>query len=147
MKRISLAFIVAAVLCVTIHAQITGSFESLTVAATSVGLASGTKEPGGVGTGYSTSCVGQLETATVRVRMDGTAPTTSVGVLLNVGDVIALRNVHDIDAFRGIRTGGTSGTIPFTCSVNTLQGGKHDHACGHGRRHVADGRRADVSAQ
>lgn len=40
-----------------------------------------------------------------------TAVTTTVGVLLQVGDVITIRNREDMLNFRAIRTTGTSGQL------------------------------------
>lgn len=103
------------------RAQVAASFENLAIAATAVGLASATKEPGGAATGAVTSCTGQVESAGIRVRLDGTAPTAAIGLQLFVGDVIHLRNVHDIGAFKAIRTTGSSGRVQFVCATNTVQ--------------------------
>ena len=47
-----------------------------------------------------------LETAQIRWTVDGTAPTSSVGHLLNVGQTLTLQNGSDIVNFRAIRTVG-----------------------------------------
>jgi hypothetical protein len=62
-----------------------------------------------------TYCVGKLETANIRMRDDGTAPSTTVGVLIESGDVVALSGTAYIRAALFIRTTGTSGTIQFQC--------------------------------
>lgn len=54
------------------------------------------------------------ETAQMRYTYDGTAPTTTVGHLLEVGDVLIVEGRMNIDAFRAIRTGGSSGAITVT---------------------------------
>lgn len=51
------------------------------------------------------------ETAQVRFTLDGTAPTTTIGHLLNPGDILRLDSAADLVAFRAIRTGATSGVL------------------------------------
>lgn len=50
------------------------------------------------------------ETAQVRFTVDGTAPTTAVGRILNPGDTLRLA-VNDFSLFRAIRTGAASGSL------------------------------------
>ena len=97
----------------TVNAQLTGSnaavHESLTVDNT----------VGGVGfAGHAANIYALItcETAQVRFTVDGTAPTTTVGHLLNPGDVLRLDSNADIAAFRAIRTGATSGVLKATFS-------------------------------
>jgi len=52
-----------------------------------------------------------LETAQIRIRSDGTAPTTTEGRLIEVGDQVILKSAAQIAAFKAIRTGGTSGVL------------------------------------
>ena len=74
------------------------AYESKTIAATAVGLTSGTY-------GDATRAEMTLETAQIRIRSDGTAPTSSEGRLVEVGDTIILRSAAQIAAFEAIRTG------------------------------------------
>ena len=70
------------------------------------------------------SFVGRLETAQVRFRNDGTVPTSSEGVLLEVGDQIVLSESDFDTSF--IRTGGTSGTLKghyFNIRASVFSGG------------------------
>lgn len=76
-------------------------YETLTIAATAVLL---------TGTGRKQSFVGVLETAQIRYRGDGTAPTSSEGRIMEVGDQIVMSE-SEVDATRFIRTGGTSGVL------------------------------------
>ncbi len=62
-----------------------------------------------VGPVASTKAIFVLETAQCRFTIDGTAPTTTVGVLIEVGDVITIEGASDINNFKCIRTGSTSG--------------------------------------
>lgn len=55
-----------------------------------------------------------LETAQIRFTIDGTAPTTSVGHLLESGQTLDLKNTDEIRNFRAIRTGSVSGGLKVT---------------------------------
>lgn len=83
------------------------SFETVTVADTAISLTAGT---------YTTAirAVISVETATLRYRVDGTAPTASVGHIANDGDVIILESSIAISNFQAIRTTGTSASISAT---------------------------------
>ena len=85
------------------------AYESLTVDATVGGK-------GFAAVGTNTSAFITCETAQVRFTVDGTAPTITVGHLLNPGDVLKLNNNTDIAAFRAIRTGATSSVLNATFS-------------------------------
>ena len=56
------------------------------------------------------SFMGTLETAPVRARGDGTAPTASEGRLINPGDIVILDD-SEIDVMNFIRTGSVSGEL------------------------------------
>ena len=56
------------------------------------------------------SFVGRLETAQVRGRGDGNDPTSSEGVLIEIGDIVVLSS-SEIDRTAFIRTGSTSGIL------------------------------------
>lgn len=54
----------------------------------------------------------RLETAQIRFTLDGTtAPTTTVGRLLEVGEILELESVEEIEGFAAIRTGAVSGVL------------------------------------
>ena len=89
------------------------SHESLTIANTAVGISAAVHT---VSDQKVSKCVGRLETAQVRYWSDGTAPTASVGILLEVGDVITLNNWATIKNFRAIRTGAVSGVLSVECA-------------------------------
>ncbi len=98
----------------TLDVAVTGSnaavHESLTVDATVGGV-------GFVGHAANRYAFITCETAQVRFTIDGTAaPTTTVGHLLNPGDILKLDSNADIAAFRAIRTGATSGVLKATFS-------------------------------
>ena len=79
-------------------------FESVTVSGTAGGLTDAT-----IASKYE--AVITVETAQIRFRLDGTAPTASVGHILEAGDVLILDSFNQMDNFSAIRTGGTSATL------------------------------------
>jgi hypothetical protein len=94
------------------------SFEQLTVANTALGLSDSVLMTGGK---VAARCVGVLETATVRIRVDGTSPTASVGQLIAVGSLVDIRGVDNVRRFKAIRTGSTSGVLPMTCFASPAE--------------------------
>jgi hypothetical protein len=56
------------------------------------------------------SFIGILETAAVRMRGDGTDPTATEGVLVNLGEPVLLSS-SEIDLMKFIRVGGTPGVL------------------------------------
>ena len=80
------------------------AYEAITVSSASVGLTTATilgKE----------SAVLTVETAVVRFRLDGAAPTSSEGHVLEVGDVLELDSSESLANVRFIRRDGTSATL------------------------------------
>lgn len=57
---------------------------------------------------------GPLEAGRVRYTTNGTAPTTTLGHLLEVGDRLTIEGQVDIAGFRAIRVGSVSGNLPTT---------------------------------
>lgn len=53
----------------------------------------------------------RLETAQIRYTLDTTAPTTTVGTLMNPDEILELDSYTELSNFRAIRTGGASGTL------------------------------------
>ena len=84
--------------------------ETLTVDSTAggVGFTAATYAPsGGVPTRAKRAFV-TAETAQSRYTYDGTAPTTTLGHLLEAGQSLTVEGYDNIAAFRAIRTGDTS---------------------------------------
>ena len=79
-------------------------YESITVADSAIGLTAAT---------YLEAIRAEmtLETAQVRIRGDGTNPTSSEGRIVEVGDQIILTSAAQIAGFKAIRTGSTSGVL------------------------------------
>lgn len=82
-------------------------YEDLTVADTAVGVAF--EDAGDAERLFAT-----VETAQIRYRYDGDDPTSSVGHLAEVGDVIVIEGTGNIAAFRAIRVTSTSGVLRIT---------------------------------
>lgn len=78
-------------------------FESLTVSSTALGLTEGLSELADI-------VMLTFETNAVRYRLDGQAPTATVGHTLTDGDVLTLTGRFEIDKFQVIRRDGTDAT-------------------------------------
>lgn len=87
------------------------TYESLTIASTAVGLSSSMLTSNGQ---QMNNCAGTLEAGQVRYRYDGTSPTSSEGLLLNVGDGITIATPY-LSSIKFIRTGSTSGVLKISC--------------------------------
>ena len=117
MRRVLCVLAVASLLLpVASGAQSFVTYEAITFDNTSGGIAFGATTIRPAGRPPMRTCSGKLETAQIRYRFDGTAPTSSEGKLLDSGDVFTLSGLAYLTAFRGIRTGGTSGVIRFHCT-------------------------------
>lgn len=55
-----------------------------------------------------------VETARIRYRIDGTDPTSTVGHILDPMDTLVLEGFSQLNNFKAIRTGATSGTLQVT---------------------------------
>ena len=58
--------------------------------------------------------IGPLESGQVRWRIDGTAPASDEGHLLEIGQTLVLENLDQIENFKVIRTGSANGTLKVT---------------------------------
>ena len=83
------------------------AYEDITVATVSIGGTAGTYDD-------ARSAELTLETAQIRIRIDGSDPTPDVGHLIEIGDVVRCNSAAQVAAFRAIRTGGTSGALKAT---------------------------------
>ena len=80
------------------------AFEALAVAGTAVPFTAAT-------IAGARLAVAKVEGAQIRYRTDGTAPTATVGIPADPGDVITIYGSADVQAFQTIRTGGVSATL------------------------------------
>lgn len=113
MRRYLLLFIFAATAVVYGDNSFIG-FEQITVANTSIGFTAAKITPS-TGSGMQAQhAICRLETAEIRYQLDGTAPTTTVGTLLEPLETITFSGHDVLAAFRAIRTTSTSGTLSCT---------------------------------
>lgn len=88
------------------------TFEQITVAAAAIGLTAAKITPPGLPQAVTATC--RLELAEVRYRVDSGAATTTIGTLLEPGDMLVLSG-HDVLVwFSAIRTTGVSGQLNCT---------------------------------
>ena len=92
---------------VTIQGLNPTAYESITVADTAIGLTAATHLK-------AQHAIITVETAQIRVRFDGTNPTSSEGHIAEVGDIIHLNSGSQMTKFKAIRTGATSGVLKAT---------------------------------
>jgi hypothetical protein len=85
------------------------AFDQIDVSTSAIGLTDALIR--GSGTPDAVVVLCRLQGAQIRFRFDGGAPTTSVGVPLEVGQDILLPNTALIRNFKAIRTGGTDGRL------------------------------------
>ena len=90
------------------------NYENLTVSTTSVGFTAGTF-------GVSNAAIVYVDDASIRYRLDATAPTTTTGTLAEPGTLITLDSADNLSRFRAIRRDGTN-------AVLRCQFGLHDDA-------------------
>lgn len=112
--RLFVALIGLALTAPALRAQNIEGFASLTIDNT----AGGVRIPTTILTvqGQQMSyCEGRLETAQVRFTDDGTAPTTTVGTIIEIGEFFRGYGNEFLRRARFIRTGAVSGTMQFRC--------------------------------
>lgn len=80
-------------------------YKSITVDATTGGV------PIAVAGGHPSFAMCVLSTAPIRWTYGNPVPTSSVGMPMYPGEYIILESNEDIEAFRAIRTGSTSGVL------------------------------------
>lgn len=85
------------------------SYEALTIGSTAVALTPAVY-------GSAKRALITVETAQIRFRFDGTAPTSAEGHIADPGDIIYLTSNADIAAFRAIRSTSVDAKIRCTYS-------------------------------
>ena len=88
-------------------------FESLTISTVAVSITATNIDQ------HHDDALITVETAAVRFRIDGTAPTATVGHVLEVGDVLTLRGIGEIGKFQAIRRDGTDATLRVSTGTVT----------------------------
>lgn len=94
------------------------AFEQITVANTAIGFTATKVEPDlSGGARQADTAVCRARTAEMSYTTDGTTPTSSVGTLLEVGDVLTVLGHDSIMRFKAIRTTAVSGQLDCTYSM------------------------------
>ena len=88
-------------------------FESLTISSTAVAITATIIDQ------HHDDALITVEAAAVRFRIDGTAPTATVGHVLEVGDVLELRGMGEIGKFQAIRRDGADATLRVSTGTVT----------------------------
>src|SRR6266487_2442220 len=86
----------------------TFAFEQVSVTNVAVGFTAATFNAVG---NVAICATVNVEGAQVRYRIDGTAPTATVGAILEAGDELIVWGTMDINSIQFIRTGGVSATL------------------------------------
>jgi len=113
MRKIILVFLVVLIMCIAQHSNAAVfrgyAHESITVTDTAIGFTAATmKPPSGE---RPDKVVFVVETAQIRYTLDGTAPTSALGLLGEIGDIVIIEGEANANAFQAIRTGATSAVI------------------------------------
>ena len=88
-------------------------FETLTISTAAVSITAGIIDQ------HHDDALITVETAAVRFRIDGTAPTATVGHILGVGDVLRLRGMGEIGKFQAIRRDASDATLQVSTGTVT----------------------------
>jgi len=83
--------------------------ESITVSNTAIGFTDATINP--ERRIKPIRAVFVVEAAQIRFTVDGSTPTSTVGFLAEIGDIVTINGEHDIEKFKAIRTGAVDATI------------------------------------
>ena len=86
-------------------------FEQITVSSTAIGVTASLIKNGNYEVKSATITA---EGGSIRVRTDGTNPTSAVGHLIQDGDIIELDSHDDIVNFKAIRKDSTDGVLNVT---------------------------------
>ena len=87
-------------------------FDTLTVSTTAVSIPDAIRD--------NEVAMITFETAIVRIRVEGGAPTASVGHDLRPGDIVYLTNSDELSRFRAIRKDSADATLTITVGVRLL---------------------------
>ena len=90
------------------------ALEQIAVAGTAIGFTAATITP--PGQPMATQAVCRARTAEMSWRVDGGTPTSTVGTLIEVGEVLVITGHDNLVRFKAIRT-GSSGSLDCTVSA------------------------------
>jgi hypothetical protein len=106
MKKILLLVIL--ILGLSSFVMAASSDETITVSSTAIGLTAAKI------TAFTSYAICTLETAQIRFRVSGYNPTSAIGHILDIGNVIELTTIEEMVKFRAIRTGVSDGVLTCT---------------------------------
>lgn len=115
MRALCLTVTLLIALAVPVWAWSYLGFEQITVGATAVGFTSSVINASGNHVA-ATVATCRVRTAEISYTINGTTPTSTVGTLAGVGDVISLSGNDALNNFRAIRT-GSSGQADCTVAA------------------------------
>ena len=107
--------VLAPALALTAAAQVVPTTETVTVSTTAVSLAAATIGGGTTGKPEARYCFLSLAVADIRWRVDGLAPTDTVGHIMASGAALEIYGAANIRRFSAIRDGGSDGTLTVSC--------------------------------
>ena len=110
-----LAAVLAFTLVASASAQAPPAVETITVSTTAVSLAAATIGGGTTGKPEARYCFLSLATAAIRWRVDGIAPTDTVGHIMASGAALELYGATTIRRFSAIRDDGSDGVLTVSC--------------------------------
>jgi hypothetical protein len=112
LRRLILIVLLLLAMTVPTTASDNVTYQSITVADTAIGISASVLNNG---RGQAKACVARLETAQIRYRWDGVDPTSGEGLILEVGETLAIDDPRDARRIRFIRTGSSSGVLKVSC--------------------------------
>lgn len=110
MRRLACFLIALGLLTVPLRAVNWIVFEAVTTVGQNVAVLTASNINAGNGHPMATNATCRLEGTEVRYRLDGTAPTPTVGTLLEVGDTLVLSGNDILNNFKFIKTTAAAGT-------------------------------------
>lgn len=112
MKRLMLAVLVVASVAVSAQSYLANVTVAIDATVGGVGFSSSDISAGsGHPQATGASCVSDASGGAFRYRVDGSAPTSSVGVEVQPADTLVLNGPTVLQNFKGIRTGSTSASL------------------------------------
>jgi hypothetical protein len=115
-NRLLLALAAALTLTAALAAASYAKFEAITIANSSLGFTVANINNTNGSHPAATVAICRLELAEIRWTIDGSAPTTTAGILWEIGDAYTFTGNDTLNQFRAIRTGATSGQLDCTYS-------------------------------
>lgn len=93
---------------------IPGAYEEVTVSTAAIGLTALTLNPGGT---YPDKIKGALIVVSaqpINFRIDGTDPTSAIGIPLVAGDILKIFGAQTLKQFKAIRSGASDAVLRVT---------------------------------